>query len=256
MKRVFSYLDFYSINESTGGKKYGLCPLIWDKEEGKSWEIDPKAKRKFFRIAKEFYSEFKSLLKQRDIYDIQITGSIANLDWNSNSEIDIHVLVNFDDIDKGNLRDIKNEIESICFEWDLKNNPKFKGHDIDLFVQDKRDPHSYSALYSLMNNKWIKAPNEEEIEIDDRDADKKYDSIVFSIERLETIFKEIQDKEKVKKYYRLGLELKRRIQKIKKSYDSSEDSFSVEGMVYKKLKNSGYIEKLIEILAYAYERIF
>lgn len=254
MFRIYNYTNFISINESE--ENDSLNKSLWDKDKNGNWILDKRAKRKIVSLAKQFYSEFKKLLKQRDIYDIQITGSMSNFNYSPDSEIDVHVLVNFDDIDKGNLSDIKKEVESICFEWDLNNNPKFKGHDIDLFVQDKRDPHEYSALYSVMDDKWIKHPNQEEIEIDDRDVDKKYDSIIFSIERLDTLIKEGTDNDRIKRMYKKGLELKTRIQKMKRVYDTKNGSSTIEGMVYKKLKNSGYIEKLIEILSYAYEKVF
>ena len=236
-----------------------LCPSFWDKQEsGDSvkWEFDQRIRKKLVRIGKEFFNQFKGPLKQKDIKDIQLTGSLANFNWTELSELDIHIIVNFSGLNDKNPEILKGEINSIKFRWNTEHQIKIRGHEVELFINDSNEHHSESALFSLLENKWIKNPVYDPPEIDEKDIDKKYDSLVYDIEQLETKLTAADLPSNAKDLYKRCIRTKEKLQKIRKEYLRKGGNMSIGNLVFKKLKNKGYIEKLIDTTSKAYDKIY
>ena len=92
MKNVLNYNAwlFESEEERNDFYKEELNTSFW--ENGK---FDPHIREKLLMIADDFYSALKFTAK---IQDIQLTGSLANYNWTDKSDLDVHVLVDFDEI--------------------------------------------------------------------------------------------------------------------------------------------------------------
>ena len=259
MDRVLDYLSYVNISERDESPFYNdsLCPKFWTSDgENTSWFLDGRAARKIEKTAKEFFSHFSHLLKQKDISDIQITGDLANFSHTPNSTLDVHILVDLEGMDDLDMQDLKSEIASLKSNWDLKNSLKMRGRDVDFFIQDANSPHDYSGLYSVLNNEWIKSPSHESPAFDERDALKKYNSIAHEIGSLENQVSVTNSSESVKILRDRALELKRRIQSMRKDYVSKKGQSAVGSLVFKMLRKEGYIEKLIEILSDSYDKIY
>jgi hypothetical protein len=56
--------------------------------------------------------------------------------------------------------------------------------------------------------------------------------------------------------YKLAVKLKKKILEMRKEGLSRSGEFSVENLVFKKLRNEGYIEKIIELISKAYTNIY
>jgi hypothetical protein len=56
--------------------------------------------------------------------------------------------------------------------------------------------------------------------------------------------------------YTLAVKLKNKILEMRKEGLSRSGEFSVENLVFKKLRNEGYIEKIIELISKAYTNIY
>ena len=93
MKNVLNYNAwlFESDQERNDFYKEELNPFFW-----KDDKFDPKIREKLLMIADDFYSALKFPAK---IQDIQLTGSLANYNWTDKSDFDVHVLVDFEEID-------------------------------------------------------------------------------------------------------------------------------------------------------------
>ena len=50
--------------------------------------------------------------------------------------------------------------------------------------------------------------------------------------------------------------VKKKIMKMRKEGLAREGEFSVENLAFKKLRNEGYIEKIIELISKAYSNIY
>jgi len=237
-----------------------LNPKFWDKKVNKEgdvkWEFDPLVRKKLLKIADDFFSKFDDLLKGTKIQDIQLTGSLANYNYTDYSDLDVHVLINFSDVDAP--KDVlKAAIDGIRFIWNLRHDVVIRGHDVELYLQDSKEPHTASGLYSLKEDKWIRKPKFDPPAVDEQDVNKKFDGLASDINQLESkllLVKSIPSDSK--DLYKRANKLKEKIQKMRKEGLSKSGEFSVGNLAFKKLRNEGYIEKLIDIISGAYGRIY
>jgi predicted nucleotidyltransferase len=228
--------------------KKELNPSFW-----KDDKFDPQIREKLLKIAKDFYEALKLTAP---IKDIQLTGSLANYNWTDKSDLDVHVLIDFNDVDD-NVELVKKALDGMRFIWNLRHNIKIKGFDVELYVQDIHEPHTASGLFSLLNNEWIRIPKYSPPDIDYKDVDKKYQGIISDILEMENLmatadFSSFSEEE----LYNHAQKLKKKIMDMRKEGLAREGEFSVENLVFKKLRNEGYIEKIIELISKAYINIY
>jgi hypothetical protein len=228
--------------------KKELNPSFW-----KDDKFDPQIREKLLKIAKDFYEALKLTAP---IKDIQLTGSLANYNWTDKSDLDVHVLIDFNDVDD-NIELVKKALDGARFIWNLRHNIKLRGFDVELYIQDIHEPHTASGLFSLLNNEWIRIPKYSPPDIDYKDVDKKYQGIISDILQMENLmatsdFSSTSEEE----LYNHAQKLKKKIMDMRKEGLAREGEFSVENLVFKKLRNEGYIEKIIELISKAYTNIY
>ena len=71
-----------------------LNPKIFDKEQHKHEEV----RRRMLMIADDFFETLN--VGWVDIDDIILTGSLANFNWSKFSDVDLHILVDFGEVDE------------------------------------------------------------------------------------------------------------------------------------------------------------
>ena len=80
-------------------------------------EFNPKLRIQLLKIARAFY---KFLGTDAEIKDVTLTGSNANYNWTKHSDIDLHLIINYYDINDNLLlvRELmqaqRNEYRVIC----------------------------------------------------------------------------------------------------------------------------------------------
>jgi len=224
------------------GVKDALNSEIWDNTNAKNEKepnLKPEIDERLLEIADDF---IRFLGVDVDVEDITMTGSLANYNWSSFSDIDVHVLIDFDssDIDKKVLRELFNAKQGM---WNALHNIEVYGYEVELYAQDATEPHFSTGVYSVLNDEWLVSPNRIEDIFDENKVLKKsllWMDMIDGVERksylqvpeetLETI-KKIKDK--LKKFRKCGLE------------DKGE--FSYENLVFKFLRRNGYLRKLSEL---------
>ena len=224
-----------------------LCSDLWTDKV-----LDEKIENKLLKIARDFFEELKF---GTEIIDIEFVGSLANFNYTSDSDIDVHIKIDFSDIND-DIFLVKKAVDGQRFMWNLKHNIVIKGHDVELYVQDIKEEHISAGIYSLLNHKWIKFPTYSPPDVDTEDIDVKYDSRVYEIEELEKMSEANIDPVDAEKYYNRAKELKSKIMKSRKEGLSSEGEFSIENLVFKKLRKEGKIEKLIDAVTELYDKIY
>ena len=245
-----------SLNE--GDKYYHetLNPLFWEISSDDKYKFDPVIRKKLLSIADDFFDGYSDISEKSEIKDIQLTGSMANFNYTDQSDLDVHILIDFKNIE-GSPVVAKAAVDGIRFAWNLRHNIKMRGHDVELYVQDHTEPHVSSGLYSILNNKWIKKPIYKDPEVDDSDVEKKYYSIASDIDRLNSkLITSENIPSNAKDLYSLSERLKKKIQRMRKEALSRGGEFSIGNLAFKKLRNSGYIGKLIDIISISYDRIY
>jgi len=224
-----------------------LNPTFWSDKE-----FDQSVRAKLLQIAEEFYASFKLEIP---IDDIQLTGSLANYNWTPKSDLDVHILIDFSRVNP-DLALVKKAMDGQRFIWNLRHNIVIRGFDVELYLQDIREQHVASGLFSLLNNEWIKIPEYNPPQVDEKDVDLKFDGLVNDIKEVEARLLNPDPGVSPRELNEHAEKIKAKIMKMRKEGLAERGEFSVENLVFKKLRNEGYIEKLIDLISRSYEQIY
>jgi hypothetical protein len=215
--------------------------------------FDSVVRHKLITIALDFYDH---LQLPAPILDIQLTGSLANYNYTSYSDLDVHVIIDFSKINEDKEL-VKQAVDGMRFVWNARHNIVIKDHDVELYIQDVKEQHTASGLFSLKNNDWIREPKPSTPEIDEQDVKTKYKGYVAEIDKMdELLSRPSLSKDEYQAIETRATKLKEKIQEDRKKGLKQEGEYNVENLVFKELRNSEYIEKLINIASKAYDAMF
>jgi hypothetical protein len=215
---------------------------LWDNPEKPSdAKLKNDVKYALNNIANEFI-EFLEIPKQ-DVKDIIITGSNASFNYVEGlSDIDLHIIVDFS---KNNIcTDCKTEFVNSCFQakkslWNSTHNITVKDQPVELYVQDANEPHIASGVWSLKQDNWLIVPQYVHPTYDTTAVKIKASEIMNQIDDL--ISSQSDDITSFEK-------LKEKIRTMRKTGLYSGGEYSIENLVFKTLRNNGYLEKLSSYL--------
>ena len=219
-----------------------LFPKFW-----KNNNLNTIVGRKLMEIADEV---IKSLDLGIEIEDVVITGSIASYNWHALSDIDLHIMLDFEKIDD-NFDLVKRMLDQIRINWNKKHNILIANKEVELYFQHYTEPHEANGIWSLTLEKWIATPVKSNPEIDIKTTEKKAEAIAQSIEHLFEIFKK-EEYEEARNY---AGKIKTKIAKMRQSGLADAGIYSPENLAFKMLRNSGYLEKLSALNIEAYDRM-
>ena len=206
-----------------------LNPNIWDGEQ-----LKKSLRMKFLRIAQSFY-DFLEISDSAKILDVLLIGSNANYNWTTSSDIDLHVVIDYQSVGD-NLHLVKNYMMAKKSIWNNNYPLEYKGMDIELYAQDWNDRlHSSVGQFSVMKNKWLKKPSSEIISVDDEVIDAKMAPLQYEIEQLSE--KDPQLEYRVK-------HILQRLYKMRQTGLEAEGEYSIENLAFKKLRTKGLLARL------------
>tara|TARA_R110002051_G_scaffold270217_1_gene330695 strand:- start:1108 stop:3081 length:1974 start_codon:yes stop_codon:yes gene_type:complete len=218
----------------------------------KIWEGDtvvrPGVKGALMDIVEEF---MEGLELEIDVKDITITGSLANYNWSKYSDIDIHILVDFAEIND-NEQMVKKFFDAVRSRWNKVHDITVKGHEVEIYVQDAHEPHTSTGVYSLLNDEWVVKPKKIKPEIDAAAAEKKMVSLAKEITKLAALGANGRAAEALK----MAERIKDKIGRMRKSGLEKSGIYSPENLAFKMLRRSGDIEKLFNIYTRAYDTVY
>lgn len=238
--------DVYRLLEETEFYNSSLNPKFW-----KNNEFDKDVHAKLMNIADDFISDDLKPL----VDDIQLTGSLANFNYTKYSDLDVHILLEFDKVNE-DVDLVKSSLDGKRFIWNLRHNVVIRGHEVELYYQDTNEPHIASGLFSLKDNAWIKEPQYNPPEIDEDDVYKKADNIVDSINRLVKLVDGDISSNEAQELYDAGKRLKDKIVKMRRSGLKKYGEFAVENLAFKVLRNNNAIGDLIDAIHTSYDKIY
>lgn len=215
-------------------------------------KFDPEIRKKLLTIADDFLDKLD--LEDVKIHDITLTGSNSNYNYNKFSDLDVHVLIDFKDINEDEDL-VKKALDGQRFIWNLRHNINLRGHDVELYMQDKDEPHEASGLYSLKDDKWLTEPTYNPPSVDERDVTKKAVTFINDVEILKKKLPEVKGSAAKDLYAKAG-KLKKKIANMRKQGLEREGEFSIENLAFKELRNTNVIGDLIDIISSSYDKIY
>jgi predicted nucleotidyltransferase len=216
---------------------------FWDEKV-----LFPEISDALMKIAK---SVLESMEIDAEIKDIVITGSLASYNWHDLSDIDLHIIFDFEEIDE-NYELVKRMLDQSRINWNKAHNIMIKGHEVELYFQDDNEPHKANGVWSLKDNNWVVEPKIEDVDIDLPSTEKKAEAIAKSIDHAEGLLKD----GKAEEAYEYASKIKNKVSNMRSAGLSNEGIYSAENLAFKMLRNSKYLEKLSNIKINAYDKMY
>ena len=218
-----------------------LEPRIWKGEK-----LCPEIREKLLKIATDFMD---GLPVKISVKDITLTGSLANYNWSNYSDFDLHIIVDFYELD-ANLVLVKSFFDNARMRWNDKHDILIKGYEVEIYVEDQNEAHKSSGLYSIMRDEWIKKPKRYQSEIDFNSARRKADDLEFQV----NIVSNLVNAGKYKAALRNIERLKSKIRNMRRAgLESEKQEFSVENIAFKILRRNDILGLLNDLKLKAYD---
>lgn len=213
-----------------------LCPDIFDMKN----KMLPEVRKKLLAIGKQFYKAIN--IDWVQYTDIILTGSLANYNWSKFSDVDLHVVVPYNQISKN--ADLVEEFTWAEKElWNAQHDITIEDYDVEVYVQDSNAELVAGGVYSILYDKWIKTPQKIQLKLDKKSIDNIVNSYDDKVEDL------------IRRYVGgncYGLmddvdELKAEISNMRKKGLNTVGEFSTENIAFKAIRRIGLLDKLDKI---------
>ena len=205
---------------------------FWDKNR----LLDRQSKTKLTKIAEDFIEKIDL---QGKVKDITITGSMASYNWHKKSDIDLHIVINYEDFNE-DIDLLKDYMALVRSSWNKQHEIMIRGHEVELYIQDEDEVHHANGVYSIQRDEWIVKPSPATYDIDTDGAIKKADGIQRDIE----IVEDLMNSKRFLEASGLIEKLKKKIKNLRSSGLNKEGIYSIENLAFKLLRNAGEIDRL------------
>ena len=201
-----------------------LNPNLWENNK-----LKPEVKQQLLKIANDFILELGIAIPK--VQDITVSGSNAAYSYTPHSDLDLHILVDFNQLPNDEVyQELFSSKKSL---YNDSHEITVNGVPVELYVQDSNEPVVSLGEYSIVNDDWIKIPKKQKANFDQNATAAKYKKLGNMIElalKSNSLDKVNKVTDIIKRYRKAGL--------------SSTGEFGPENLSYKALRSLGYIQKL------------
>lgn len=205
-----------------------LNPKLW-----KNDRLDSLVKRKLVDFARTWQKFAK--IPDIAVKDIIMTGGNANYNYTPLSDIDVHIIVDKSRIAKDNplLDDYLHDKKLL---WSLTHKVSIFGYGIEPYAQSEGEKYPRGqGVYSLMKDDWVQKPENVQL---DFSRDKHLARKVKYYKRvIDDMIAHKMDSAKFDS-------LRKKISTMRGEGISRGGEFAFENLVFKELRNEGYLDKM------------
>jgi Acetyltransferase (GNAT) family. len=221
-------LESFKLSDAVAFHKE-LNPKLWDNEK-----LDPEVRGQLLLIAEDFVEYLGiSNLKVRDV---TISGSNAAYSYTPHSDLDLHVLVDFNELPNNEvyqeLFTAKKTLYNDAHDITVRNVP------VELYVQDTNNPVQSLGEYSIVQDKWIRIPKKRRANFDEVATKAKYEKLGDLIE----LALKTKDAKRVNDTIAL-------VKRYRKSGLDKAGEFGPENLAYKAVRKQGLVQALHDLKA-------
>ncbi len=203
-----------------------LNPLLWQGEE-----LRPEVKMALLKIAKDFVEYVEVPF---EVKDLVLTGSQLGYYYTKHSDLDLHIIVDFNTVDcdreAAELFDTKRLLYKKQYDISIRGVP------VEVYIEDSNYP-AVSATYSLGDGSWRVKPDSQPQEIDTEE-----------IVRMSKIWQTVIGKAIESNDLETGRKVLKMLRNYRKLGLKHSGEYGIENLVYKTLRNSKIIEKLMKLI--------
>lgn len=219
-----------------------LNPKIWMGEK-----LLPEVRKTLLQIARDFVKELE-LPRGVKMRDVLFLGSLANYNWSSYSDIDLHVVIDFSDFeDKQSF--IKKHMDAEKNLWNDNHEILIADFPIELYIQDLREKVDAAAVYSVLKDSWILMPEKKELKLDKTLIRQHVEKFFKKLRDIKSLF----EKKNYQQVINRTAKLKDEIKKMRKSGLEEGGELSIENLTFKTLRRTEFIEILDSYKIRAYD---
>ena len=170
------------------------------------------------------------------VVDVIITGSNVNYNYTNNSDLDLHLIADFDSVDCD--REASELFDAKRLLYAEEHNIEVYGIPVGLYVEDQDHPGVSAGSYSILRDQWLNKPSK---------VQPKYDA--DQVMRMTQVWRTViqhamqtgdlhvcrNTVQLLRKYRKLGLA-------------QSQGEFSTANLVYKALRNDDVISGMVTLI--------
>jgi predicted nucleotidyltransferase len=195
---------------------------LWDKDILKE-EVLTKLKT----IAQAFIGFLE--IPNDAVKDIRLLGSSANYNYTKHSDIDLHIVVDYEKVHK-TCPVVAGYLFAQKSLFNKEHDITIYGIPVELYAESHKDKTASNGIYSIKENKWISKPSKPKLDVDDLAIKSKYEELERAINDTNSQEEAQQILDKIYQFRKAGLD--------------KVGEFSVENIVFKKLRDNELIQKL------------
>jgi hypothetical protein len=221
-----------------------LNEKFWDENE----QMKPELRDKLLQVVIE-YIKFLKLPEGVKVKDVTATGSLAGYNYSKYSDLDIHIIIDYDQIST-NHDFVTEYMRNKRTIWAESNDITVYGYPLEMYAQDVNEYlEGPSPQYSLIKKDWLRKMDNEKPEIDKATVIKKAKELAQCIDKLSHNhdYEDVIEKSNA---------LSKKIKNIRTDGLKGDGEFSTENLIFKTLRNGGYLEKLRKIKEKAVSKEF
>jgi hypothetical protein len=200
-----------------------LNPDIWQNNN-----LRREVEYKLLLIAKEFINFIN--IPDLKLKDITLSGSNASYNYNDHSDLDLHLIVDMDTPCGAQLKELFQAKKS---QFNDQYDILIRGHEVEVYAQDAKQPHISNGIYSVINDRWIKQPEKISANPDETNIKHKYEFLKAEIDRA------IESGDP-----RAIARLQLKIKDMRKAGLEKSGEYGVENLAFKLLRNDGTLDAL------------
>lgn len=193
------------------------------------YSLKSDVREKLLEIADDFTSD---LILPIAVVDVQLVGSNASFNYTQYSDVDLHLIANFDAVLYSDMS--KEELQNIYLLQKTKYNNKYeitiKDIPVEIYVEDMTTSAVSNGIYSVKSDKWIKFPKKIVL---DKDVDVSREFEIWKKYIEKSIEKEGKSEKALNDIYL-----------IRKNSIAVDGEYGKGNILFKDLRNAGLLDKL------------
>jgi hypothetical protein len=210
------------------GRNTTLNPVIWDHDA-----LKPDVRGALLRMAQDFLEFVDVPVKVKDIV---ITGGNVNYTYTKDSDIDLHIVADFDAVKCD--REVAELFDTKRLLYKRQHTLEIRGIPVELYIEDHRTPGVTAGMFSVTGDRWLRKPSR---------VVPKYDE--QALKHQVTNWRKILQRAMMTgdlQVCRKALKLLRVYRK--KGLATSAGEFSIPNLVYKSLRNDHVIDGMTRLI--------
>lgn len=220
-----------------------------DADDASNARLKPDLRDRLLKIANDFYAGtgFKARIK-----DIILTGSAANYNWHAQSDLDVHVVIDYAE-ENADTELVSNAAYAMKWQWNEQHDIVIDGHSVEMYIQNAAEPHTASGVYSILNDAWIVVPKQRQITVNADAINAKASALRSQFKALQERFDDGEVSEELLKAVQ---DCRYRMLRLRRDdFEAGGDEFSTGNLAFKQLRNDGTIGDAIKLEQSLYDKL-